>query len=101
MSFWSENYSFIKDVYDTRVSKMIEWMDHVEMAIQKVKLMMMMIVIMIQKVTTIMARKVMMVMKLIGEWMKDFSHIKLSSNNILSSTYEHFAGDGNEGVHER
>merc|ERR1719193_2366561 len=32
MSFWSENYSFIKDVYDTRVSKMIEWMDHVEMA---------------------------------------------------------------------
>ena len=36
MSFWSENYSFIKDVYDTRVSKMIEWMDHVEMAIQKV-----------------------------------------------------------------
>ena len=38
MSFWSENYSFIKDVYDTRVSKMIEWMDHVEMAIQKVRI---------------------------------------------------------------
>jgi len=36
MSFWSENYSFIKDVYDTRVCKMVEWMDHVEMAIQKV-----------------------------------------------------------------
>jgi hypothetical protein len=38
MSFWSENYSFIKDVYDTRVCKMVEWMDHVEMAIQKVSL---------------------------------------------------------------
>jgi len=36
MSFWSENYSFIKDVYDTRVCKMVEWMDHVEMAISKV-----------------------------------------------------------------
>jgi len=36
MSFWSENYSFIKDVYDTRVTKMVEWMDHVEMAITKV-----------------------------------------------------------------
>jgi soluble cytochrome b562 len=36
MSFWSENYSFIKDVYDTRVCKMVEWMDHVEMAITKV-----------------------------------------------------------------
>ena len=37
MSFWSENYSFIKDVYDTRVCKMVEWMDHVEMAITKVQ----------------------------------------------------------------
>jgi hypothetical protein len=36
MSFWSENYSFIKDVYDTRVTKMTEWMDHIEMAIGKV-----------------------------------------------------------------
>lgn len=36
MSFWSENYSFIKDVYDTRVTKMVEWMDNVEMAITKV-----------------------------------------------------------------
>jgi len=36
MSFWSENYSFIKDVYDTRVTKMTEWMDNIEMAIGKV-----------------------------------------------------------------
>ena len=36
MSFWSENYSFIKEVYDTRVNKMVEWMDQVEIAITKV-----------------------------------------------------------------
>jgi len=36
MSFWQENYSFIKEVYDTRVAKMIEWMDQLEMAIGKV-----------------------------------------------------------------
>jgi hypothetical protein len=36
MTFWQENYSFIKDVYDTRYVKMAEWMDNVEMAIQKV-----------------------------------------------------------------
>ena len=37
MTFWQENYSFIKEVYDTRYSKMVEWMDNVEMAIQKDK----------------------------------------------------------------
>jgi len=36
MAFWQENYAFIKDVYDTRVCKMVEWMDHLEMAIGKV-----------------------------------------------------------------
>ena len=36
MAFWQENYSFIKDVYETRITKMIEWMDHLEMAISKV-----------------------------------------------------------------
>lgn len=36
MTFWQENYSFIKEVYDTRYTKMTEWMDNVEMAIQKV-----------------------------------------------------------------
>ena len=53
MTFWQENYAFIKEVYDTRFdtnskaasnffittfrySKMVEWMDNVEMAIAKV-----------------------------------------------------------------
>ena len=36
MTFWQENYSFIKEVYDTRYAKMVEWMDNVEMAITKV-----------------------------------------------------------------
>ena len=36
MTFWQENYSFIKEVYDTRYTKMVEWMDNVEMAVQKV-----------------------------------------------------------------
>merc|ERR1712212_718102 len=36
MTFWQENYTFIKEVYDTRYTKMVEWMDNVEMAIQKV-----------------------------------------------------------------
>jgi len=36
MTFWQENYAFIKEVYDTRYSKMVEWMDNVEMAIAKV-----------------------------------------------------------------
>jgi DNA repair ATPase RecN len=36
MTFWTENYQFIREVYDTRYQKMVEWMDNVEMAIQKV-----------------------------------------------------------------
>merc|ERR1712203_163215 len=36
MTFWQENYTFIREVYDTRYQKMVEWMDNVEMAIQKV-----------------------------------------------------------------
>jgi len=36
MTFWQENYAFIKEVYDTRYTKMVEWMDNVEMAIAKV-----------------------------------------------------------------
>jgi len=36
MTFWQENYGFIKEVYDTRYCKMTEWMDNVEMAIAKV-----------------------------------------------------------------
>ena len=30
MAFWQENYSFIKDVYDMRHTKMAEWMENVE-----------------------------------------------------------------------
>ena len=36
MTFWQENYPFIKDVYLMRQTKMVEWMDNIEMAIQKV-----------------------------------------------------------------
>ena len=30
MTFWQENYGFIKDVYDMRHQKMMEWMENVE-----------------------------------------------------------------------
>ena len=30
MSFWQENYQFIKEVYDMRHMKMAEWMENVE-----------------------------------------------------------------------
>jgi len=36
MAFWQENYSFIKDVYDMRHSKMAEWMENVEKAIARI-----------------------------------------------------------------
>jgi len=36
MSFWQENYAFIKDVYDTRAAKMTEIMDKTEKAIADV-----------------------------------------------------------------
>jgi len=36
MAFWQENYSFIKDVYDMRHSKMAEWMENVEKAISRI-----------------------------------------------------------------
>jgi len=36
MAFWQENVPFIKDVYSTRVCKMVEWMDQLEMSIGKV-----------------------------------------------------------------
>ena len=34
MSFWQENYAFIKDVYDMRHHKMAEWMDNVEKVVK-------------------------------------------------------------------
>jgi len=36
MSFWQENYQFIKEVYDMRHTKMAEWMENVEKAIGRI-----------------------------------------------------------------
>jgi len=36
MTFWQENYTFIKDVYDMRHQKMAEWMENVEKAIARI-----------------------------------------------------------------
>ena len=36
MTFWQENYPFIKDVYLMRQTKMVEWMENVEKAIQRI-----------------------------------------------------------------
>merc|ERR1712193_144170 len=36
MTFWQENYHFIKDVYDMRHTKMAEWMENVEKAIARI-----------------------------------------------------------------
>jgi len=36
MSFWQENYAFIKEVYDMRHMKMAEWMENVEKSIARI-----------------------------------------------------------------
>ena len=36
MSFWQENYAFIKDVYDSKASKLMEVMDKTDAAIKEV-----------------------------------------------------------------
>merc|ERR1712212_409187 len=36
MTFWQENYAFIKDVYDMRHQKMAEWMENVEKSIARI-----------------------------------------------------------------
>merc|ERR1712088_418089 len=36
MSFWQENYQFIKEVYEMRHSKMAEWMENVEKSIARI-----------------------------------------------------------------
>merc|ERR1712212_1063554 len=36
MTFWQENYAFIKDVYDMRHQKMAEWMGNVEKSISRI-----------------------------------------------------------------
>ena len=36
MSFWQENYAFIKDVYDTRANKMSDLMDAMDKSISDI-----------------------------------------------------------------
>merc|ERR1712012_1123144 len=36
MTFWQENYAFIKDVYEMRHTKMAEWMENVEKSISRI-----------------------------------------------------------------
>merc|ERR1712153_166087 len=36
MTFWQENYPFVKDVYLSRQTKMVEWMENIEKAISKI-----------------------------------------------------------------
>merc|ERR1712223_2020866 len=36
MSFWQENYAFIKEVYEMRHMKMAEWMENVEKSISRI-----------------------------------------------------------------
>merc|ERR1711935_1226412 len=36
MTFWQENYPFIKDIYDMRHTKMAEWMENVEKSISRI-----------------------------------------------------------------
>ena len=36
MTFWQENYQFIKEVYDMRHQKMAEWMETLEKSISRI-----------------------------------------------------------------
>ena len=36
MTFWQENYQFIKEIYEMRHTKMAEWMENVEKAISRI-----------------------------------------------------------------
>ena len=36
MTFWQENYQFIKEIYEMRNTKMAEWMENVEKAISRI-----------------------------------------------------------------
>lgn len=38
MTFWGENYGFVKDVYEYRIAKYQEWMDNLENIVAKVML---------------------------------------------------------------
>lgn len=36
MTFWQENYGFVKEVYEYRMKKYAEWMDNLEGIVKKV-----------------------------------------------------------------
>ena len=36
MTFWQENYGFVKEVYDYRLAKYQEWMDNLDAIVCKV-----------------------------------------------------------------
>ena len=36
MTFWQENYQFIKEVYDMRYTKFAEWMETLEKSISRI-----------------------------------------------------------------
>ena len=36
MTFWQENYAFIKEVYDMRYAKFAEWMETLEKSISRI-----------------------------------------------------------------
>ena len=36
MTFWQENFQFIKEVYEMRHTKMAEWMENVEKSISRI-----------------------------------------------------------------
>ena len=68
MTFWQENYPFIKDVYIMRQTKMIEWMENVEKAISR-----------------IMADKVYTSAEFKRE--RDNFHVSISKNKFINQTF--------------
>ena len=58
MTFWQENYGFIKDVYDMRHQKMMEWMENVERVSLKMKKLPALMWNIVQAIGRIMADKV-------------------------------------------
>ena len=36
MTFWQENYPFVKEIYMDRHNRMLDWMDNVEKAISRI-----------------------------------------------------------------
>ena len=36
MTFWQENYQFIKEIYETRNGKLAEWMENLEKSMARI-----------------------------------------------------------------